>query len=328
MKSNKSPVAATHIGVFFLVLAVFLGSGWLWWADATGAINPEDTTSVSFTINKGDGARVIAANLADDKLIRSPTAFFLLVKLLGIERNLQAGEFSLSPSMDTTAIAKSLTHGTMDVRLTTLEGWRIEEVAARVARDVNIPEGEFLKAAREGYMFPDTYQLAPDATVGAVAKIFSDNFNSKITSTMREDAKKQKLTLAQVITLASIVEREGRTSEDRPIIAGILLNRLEADWPLQVDATLQYALGYQTNEKSWWKKYLSDDDRHVNSPYNTYMHTGLPPGPICNPGLAAITAVIYPQKTDYWYYIHDPAGNAHYAKTIEEHNANIAKYLQ
>ncbi len=326
MKSNKSVVP--HFGAFFLVVVfVLIGCG-MWWTDATGAIDPSDTTPIKFTISKGDGARAIATNLATERLIRSPTAFFLLIKYLGIERNLQAGDFRINRSMDTTTIAQALTHGISDVWTTMVEGWRVEEVANRLAKDTDLPEAEFLKVAREGYMFPDTYLLPPDATAGAIAKIFSDTFESKVTTKMREDIKKQKLTLTQVVTMASIVEREGVNAEDRPIIAGILLKRLDADWPLQVDATLQYSLGYQSSEKSWWKKYLTDADRSVKSPYNTYLNTGLPPGPICNPGLAAITAVIYPKESDYWYYIHDPKGVAHYAKTLDEHNANIAKYLQ
>lgn len=145
---------------------------------------------------------------------------------------------------------------------------------------------------------------------------------------MREDAKTIDLSLGQVIILASIVEREGRSAEDRPIIAGILLKRLKADWPLQTDATLQYALGYQAREKSWWKKSLTLEDKNVRSAYNTYLNPGLPPGPISNPGIESIKAVIYPKESEYWYYLHDPAGSVHYATTIEEHNANVAQYLR
>ncbi len=112
------------------------------------------------------------------------------------------------------------------------------------------------------------------------------------------------------------------------MIAGILLKRLEAGWPLQADATLQFALGYQASGKTWWKKYLTAEDKKVRSPYNTYLNPGLPPGPISNPGLSAIGAVIYPKTTPYWYYLHDPSGGVHYAATLEEHNANIAEFLQ
>lgn len=325
MKSNSRTV--THFGVFLLVVFIALGGALLWWHDAMGPVDEQDQAPINFTVNKGDGVRVIAANLASEKLIRSPTAFFLLVKYLGIEHTLQAGEFRLQRAMDTRSIAKELTHGFVDVWVTTLEGWRVEEVANRLAKDIDLPEAEFLKVATEGYMFPDTYLVPPDATSGALAKIFSDTFNTKVTPKIREDAKKTNLTFPEVITMASIVEREGRTSEDRSVIAGILLKRLEADWPLQVDATLQYALGYQASEKTWWKKYLTVEDKSVKSPYNTYLHTGLPPAPICNPGLEAITAVVYPKESEYWYYIHDETGAVHYARTLEEHEANIAQYL-
>lgn len=326
MKSNKTSV--THFGAFLLALLIFVGGIYIWWNDATRAVDQRDLTPVKFTVSKGDGVRAIAANLATEKLIRSPTVFFLLVKYLGIEHSVQAGDFRLTRAMDATTIAKELTHGFADIWITTLEGWRVEEMANRLAKDIDLPESEFLKVAREGYMFPDTYLVSPDATSGAIVKIFTDTFDQKVTVTLRQDAQKQKLTLDEVITLASIVEREGVSGEDRPIIAGILLNRLRAGMPLQVDATLQYVLGYQASEKSWWKKYLTDEDKKVRSPYNTYLHTGLPPGPICNPGLASINAVVYPQASDYWYYIHDQKGVAHYAKTVDEHNANIAKYLQ
>lgn len=325
MKSNNRTV--THFGAFLLSVLVALGVAFLWWNDAMGPVDPRDDSFVSFTVNKGDGVRVIAANLASEKLIRSPTAFFLLVKLQRMEYTLQAGEFRLQRSMNSRMLAQELTRGFIDIWVTTLEGWRVEEIANRLAKDMDLPEAEFLKVAKEGYMFPDTYLVPPDATSGALAKIFTDTFNTKVTTKIRDDAKKHNLSFAEIITLASIVEREGRTNVDRPVIAGVLLKRLEADWPLQVDATLQYALGYQASEKTWWKKYLTVEDKSVKSPYNTYVHTGLPPGPICNPGLESIQAVVYPAESEYWYYIHDDTGAVHFAKTLEEHEANVAKYL-
>ena len=230
--------------------------------------------------------------------------------------------------MDTKTIALELTHGMLDVWVTTLEGWRVEEIAAKLNKELDIPESEFIKVAREGYMFPDTYLVPRDATVGAVATLFRSTFDEKIDALLRNDAKKIGLSFSDVVTLASIVEREGRSEEDRPVIAGILLKRFKADWPLQADATLQYALGYQAQEKTWWKKNLFDDDKKIDSIYNTYLHKGLPPRPIANPGLSSIRAVIYPKETDYWYYLHDPEGRAHYARSLEEHNQNSATYLR
>lgn len=314
--------------LLLLIFLVFIGSMvLLWWKDAVAPSDPSDFTPVVFTIARGEGARSVATRLASEKLVRSSTGFFLLVKLIGIERNLQVGDFRLNRTMDAAAVAQTLTHGTLDVWVTTLEGWRVEEIATRLAKSLDIPEMQFLKSSREGYMFPDTYLIPKDATAGAIVKIFTDNFQKK-TSELQSVAAKTGLTFDEVVILASIVEREGRTDEDRPIIAGILLNRLKAGWPLQTDATLQYALGYQPSEKSWWKKSLFDEDKTIDSLYNTYRNPGLPPGPIANPGMSALKAVVYFQKTDYWYYLHDPTGQVHYAKTIQEHVANISKYLQ
>lgn len=328
MKSNNTYSFVSRFIILFFVVVIAAWGMWLWWRDSISAVDPNSTTPVIFVVRGGDGAKTIAANLAHENLIRSPTGFFILVKTLGIERKLQAGDFRLNRSMDARTIAFELTHGILDQWVTTLEGWRKEEIAAQMTKDLDIPEQEFLKVAKEGYMFPDTYLVPRDATAGAVVTIFEENFDKKVTPQMRQDARKTGLSLEEVIVLASIVEREGRTAEDRPVIAGVLLNRLKADWPLQADATLQYALGYQAQEKTWWKKMLFDEDKKINSPYNTYLHTGLPPAPISNPGLESITAVIYPKETDYWYYLHDPSGGVHYAKTIEEHNANIETYLR
>lgn len=326
MKSNKPyPVR------FFFLLAVagvFTIGGWLWWRDAISAADPSDTTPKMFVVRRGDGVKSIAGRLASEGFIRSPTGFYLLVKALGIERDLEAGDYRLNPAMDAAALARELTHGTLDVWVTTLEGWRVEEIAAKLTKELDIPESEFAKVAREGYMFPDTYLVPRDATVGAVAELFLETFDKKVDQTLRADARKTGLSFDEVITLASIVEREGRTQEDRPVIAGILLKRLKADWSIQADATLQYALGYQVGEKTWWKKWLTEEDKKVKSSYNTYTNPGLPPRPIANPGLVSIKAVIYPKETDYWYYLHDPEGLVHFAKTLEEHNSNIAKYLR
>ncbi len=326
MKSNKR--FANRLIIFFLVVLVIGGGGFVWWWQDIAPMDPTDTTPMMFTVRRGDGVKAIAANLSQKGLIRSPISFFILVKLLDIERELQAGDFRLTRRMDARTIAEELTHGMLDVWVTTLEGWRSEEIATRLAKELDIPEAEFLKVSQEGYMFPDTYLIPRDATAAAIAAIFRKTFDEKVTDQIRQDAKKTGLTWNEVIILASIVEREGVSDEDRPPIAGILLKRLKADWPLQADATLQYALGYQSFEKSWWKKSLTAADKTVRSPYNTYRNPGLPASPISNPGLAAIKAVVYPKETDYWYYLHDPEGRVHFARTIEEHEHNIATYLQ
>lgn len=328
MSRVKARMVAARFVIFFFILVLVAWGGWFWWQYSIAPVNPQDPTPIILTVSRGEGAKAIAADLEAKQLIHSKTGFYLLIKLLGIEKDLQAGDFRFNKTMDARTIALTMTHGILDIWVTTLEGWRSEEIATELSKDLSIPESQFLSYAQEGYMFPDTYLIPRDATASAVAQMFFDNFNKKVTPQMREDAKKNGLTFAQTITLASIVEREGKTDSDRPVIAGVLLNRIKAGMPLQVDATIQYALGYQPFEKSWWKKELTDDDKKINSSYNTYANPGLPPGPIANPGLASIKAVIYPTQTDYLYYLHDKSGTVHFARTIEEHNANIQKYLQ
>ncbi|MCL4387469.1 endolytic transglycosylase MltG, partial [Patescibacteria group bacterium] len=126
--------------------------------------------------------------------------------------------------------------------------------------------------------------------------------------------------------VAYLIEREAKKDEDRPLVASVILNRFNIGMKLDIDATIQYALGYQEDEKRWWKKSLTLDDIKLNSPYNTYRVSGLPPTPISNPGLASLQAVVNPSDTNYLYYITDSKGINHYGKTLEEHNANIQKY--
>ena len=325
MKSNNT--FSIRLGAFIFAIILVVTGFALWWNDAVAAFDPTDTSPVTFSISKGDNIREIASNLSAQRLIRSPIGFYLLVKLMGIERQIQAGEFRLQRTMSSSTIAKELTHGMMDTWITILEGWRVEEIATKLAKELDLPENEFLRVAEEGKMFPDTYRVPKDASAAAIGMLLKENFMKKITPKMLEDMKKENFNLDEVIVLASIVEREGKTEIDRPVIAGVLLNRMEKEWPLETDATLQYALGYQSKEKTWWKKELTADDKLVDSPYNTYANPGLPPGPISNPGIQAIMAVIYPKKTDYMFYLHDPNGNVHYAKTLEEHERNIEMYL-
>lgn len=325
MKSNNTII--TRVFSLLAVLLIVAGVGLVWWKNAMSPVDETDTNLITFVVPSGQGSKEIARRLASEGLIRSQIGFYLLVRFFNTNGQIQAGEFRLNKTMDTRTIAKELTLGTMDVWLTIPEGWRVEEIATNIAKELNIPEKEFLSAAREGYMFPDTYSVPQDATAGGVAKILSDTFAEKVTPQMIADAKKAGLSLEAVVTLASLVEREGKTNQDRPVIAGILLNRLNQDWPLQVDATLQYILGYQSGDKTWWKKELTDADKKIDSPYNTYLYTGLPPTPIANPGIDAIKAVIYPVKTEYMFYLHGTDGVAHYATTIEEHEKNIADYL-
>lgn len=313
--------------LLFVLLALISSFSFFWWQQAIAPLNKKDTSNKIFVIERGEDVRTIAKRLSQEKLIRDPIAFFLLVRFGGLQDKIQSGDFRLSPSYDMKAIANSLTHGTLDVWVTTLEGWRNEEIATNLSQLLDIPEVEFLKVAKIGYMFPDTYLVQKGASASAVANLFLNNFQAKMTPTLIEKARAKGLTLDEVVIIASMVEREALHDNDRPIVASVILNRLDEGMKLDIDATIQYVLGYQTDEKSWWKKSLTFEDLKIESPYNTYKNNGLPPTPIANPGLASIIAVIEAPKTDYFYYVSDSGGNIHPAKTVEEHNRNVAKYV-
>lgn len=313
----------------FILIIILISGFFIYFQEGVLPVNSKNTASKIFVIQKGERVSQIAKNLERDELIRNKIVFYLVVKRLGIENTLQAGDFRLSSSMNVYEIARSLTKGTLDVWITIVEGLRKEQIAHLFSIELGFPESEFLKSAREGFLFPDTYLIPKEATIEAVIKILNDNFNKKYTQELRNQAIKKNLSDDQIITIASLVEREAKFDNDRKLVAAIIYKRFKNDWPLQIDATIQYALGYQPIEKTWWKKALSADDLQIESPYNTYKNPGLPPAPIGNPGLASIKAVVSAdESTPYWYYLSDKNGVMHYATTIEEHNKNIARYLR
>ena len=318
----------------FAAFLVFIGL-FFWWRWVTGPLDRSSQAAQIFVIPPGQGIDTIAKRLKTAGLIRSASAFKITVVKNSIASRIQAGDFRLRPSMDLETIAQELTHGTLDVWVTLLEGWRREEIAHKleqefVARDAEFNPVAFLESTRgqEGYLFPDTYLLPRDASATAIAAIIRGTFDKKVDLSQNQSG----LTSKQVIIIASIIEREVRTDQDRPLIAGILIKRLQNDWPLQADATVQYAIGtkdcrQRTGECDWWKASLTKADLTINSPYNTYQNQGLPPAPIANPGLASINAALTPQSSDSWFYLSDLKGQIHYAQNIEGHNANIRTYL-
>lgn len=315
---------------FILLVIFFLGLFfYLFYKQGTLPVNKNSKDEKIFVIPPGQPLQKIIDNLAKEELIRSKIVFYLVVKKMGIEKKIQAGDFRLSQKMDAYQIAENLTHGTLDIWITLIEGTRVEEMAKILSKNFDIEEIEFIKKAEEGYMFPDTYLIPKNANVDIIIKILKNNFKNKVNQDIINKAKEKGLTEKELIILASIVEKEAKTEKDKKIVASILLKRLKNDWPLQVDATIQYALGYQLKEKTWWKKYLTAEDLKINSPYNTYTNKGLPPTPICNPGIISIKAIADADiNTPYWYYISDKYGkNMYYATTLEEHEKNIEKYL-
>jgi len=314
-----------RLTVATVIALLVVGGLLIWYKESTSPVN-QSSQAVIFVVKKGEGVRSIAARLKEEGLIRSPLGFFIIVRLNDIAKGIQAGDFRLSPSMSAREVADGLTHGTIDSWITIPEGWRSGEVAMRISQELGIPEIEFLALAKEGYMFPDTYLIPKEASAEVVLAIFNRNFETKIKEELAAQIANSPYSLHQIITIASIVEREARFANDRPKVASVLLNRLEIGMPLQADATLQYIKGYDEATGKWWPQALSLD-KELDSPYNTYLNTGLPPGPIANPGLAAIKAVLNPANTNYIYYVSEADGTTHFSETYDEHLLNIQKYL-
>lgn len=323
MKSRFKPFL-----VFIIILIVLLFS-YFFYREGALPVDKNSKKTQIFIVPKGDSLVNITRKLEKESLIRNRIVFFLVVKQLGFEKKIQAGDYRLSQSMNAYEIARNLTHGTLDVWVTVIEGLRKEEVAEVISEKLNIPEIELIKEATEGYLFPDTYLFPKKATSEAVISIMTNNFNNKFTDELKQKARNKGLNDEKAVILASLVEREAKFDADRPKVAGVILNRLRLGMKLDVDATVQYALGYQSDEKTWWKQNLTEEDKLIDSAYNTYQNAGLPPGPICNPGLASLQAVAKADTSvPYLYYIHDKKGRTHFARTFEEHQTNIQKYLR
>ncbi len=296
----------------------------------TQPIDSQSDQTYSFTIKPGEGSTTIANRLYQQKLIKHPLAFKLTLIQLNLAKDIQAGNFNLSPSQSTPQIARSLTKAFDDqVQVTLLEGWRREEIATELTNTLT-PQGvEFdpqlflsLTSQDEGYLFPDTYFFSKTATTEDIVAKLKNTFTQK-TTLLQSQTNNSGRSLQDIIIMASIVEREARGSA-RPIVAGILWKRLDNDWPLQADATLQYIKG---TSRDWWPEPLGVD-KELSSPYNTYQNQGLPPAPITNPSLSSIEASISPQQSDYWYYISDLEGNMHYSQDYDQHLRNIDTYLR
>lgn len=316
-----------------LALAFVLGisaAGYIVYQEGVLPVDKNDTNQHTIVIKKGDTANTIANTLYLEKLIRNRVVFFFVVKQLGIEKKIQAGDFNLTPSMDAFEIATALTKGSMDIWVTIPEGLRKEEISEILVKDLpDFSTADFLSKAEEGNLFPDTYLIPKGANADMVIGILTNTFNEKYSSEMQAKAKKLNLTSKEVLILASLVEREAQRADDRQPMASVLLRRLDEPMRLQIDASVQYAVGYDRDEKTWWKKGLTVEDLKVDSAYNTYVRDGLPLGPICNPGIAAIEAVLSADpETPYLYYVNDTAGKLHFARTLEEHEENIKKYVR
>jgi UPF0755 protein len=357
------------IAVLLLGLLIF-GGVYFAWTTVTDIFQPLSTDqgkTIAVVVQNGDSTLQIADELQTKGLIRNALAFRIWARIKGLDTHLQAGAYNLSTNMTIDAIISQLLNAQPDYIVVSIpEGWRIEQIAQRLGaagltkfntqdflkytknpaqflnaiNDANAANYPILKAipsgqSMEGLLFPDTYLIPVNATARDVVNMMLTEFNDKVQQNHLESlAKQNKLTLYQMVILASIVEREIRFDKDRPLVASVYWNRIfkpnkETVGLLDADPTVQYARDSQSGTTSYWKP-LQDVGGHIfpNSPWNTYTHTGFPLTPISNPGLASMLAASAPAMTDYYFFLSKNDGTNVYAKTLAEFEVDKKKYLQ
>ena len=294
-----------------------------------------------FVIDTGESVNSVAAHLQEVGLIRDAEAFRAYLIYSGLDTSIQAGEYRLSAAMSAIDIARELQDATStEVTFVILPGWRVEEIAASLETSgLSITPEEFISAVQsssseydflagansaEGFLLPDSYIFPRNASVTELVDACIRNFALHLSVDMANGFEQQGLTVYQAVTLASIVEREAIRAEEKPLIASVYLNRLLIGMKLEADPTVQYALGYNFGQGTWWTNPLSLDNLQYNSPYNTYMYAGLPPAPISNPSLDALQAVAFPAETPYYFFraMCDGSGYHSFAVDFEEHLQN------
>lgn len=295
-----------------------------------------------FIIEKGETVKEIGYKLEGQNLISSSFYFETYIYHKKLGDKMQAGIYSLSPSMSPKEIADWFVQGRGNqIKVTFPEGWRIEQIARRLDEVGVVKEDDFLQTLKtidkleikeydflntipkdqglEGFLFPDTYIFYKESESEDLIDRMLANFDIKLEDSLREEIDKQGRTIFEIITLASIVEREAKNTDEMPKIASVYWNRLSVNMKLDADPTIQYVKGS-------WDKLDVEDYKSVLSLYNTYLNKGLPPGPICNPGLGAIEAAIYPEDTGYFYFFHTEDGKTFFSENKEKHDEKKAKY--
>lgn len=329
-----------------LYLEGYLGSR----AEQLSAPAGTGTDPITFIISPGETANIVAQNLATAGLVSDTELFVNYLRYYGYDAELAAGSFRIQPPVTIPDLAQTLTSPfAQEIELRFLEGWRLEEMAAylQATTPAGIDPNQFLAIVQrrvpfdlspygflsshpagtslEGYLFPDSYLVPFDATAEDLVGLMLANFDQRVTPAMRQAYGVNGLTLREAVTLASIVEREAPQPSERPLVANVFFNRLTQEILLQADPTVQYAVGFSVETDNWWKSPLSQADLDLDSAYNTYLYSGLPPGPIANPSLASLEAVADPAGTTYLFFVADCTNpGAHlFAETYDQHLINV-----
>jgi UPF0755 protein len=315
-------------------------------ADLINTPVSDDPSPVPFIVDIGENARTISAKLLEQNFITDADLFRLFLRYNGLDSSLEAGDYTLQRDMNMREIAQALQKASFEeVVITIPEGWRAEQVAELLSEE-NIMDGTlFLASVRqgtgvdhpllasrpatasyEGYLFPDTYRLPVNGSPEDLITRMLENMATKIPANALELAATQGYTFHEILIVASIVEREAVVSDERPTIASVYLNRLTQGMFLQADPTVQYAMGYQTDTDQWWKTPVTlDEYSSVDSPYNTYLYGGIPPGPIAKPGASSIIATLQPEQTNFVFFMGCGGEGRHlFTADFAEHEQNVA----
>lgn len=334
---NKNKIVKNLAKIFFYSLtALFLFFAW----EIYVPISRNSSHIITYEAKRGQGDDEIAVDLQKQGIIKNADFFRLYVVLSFQHSKLQAGKYLLSQNMSIYQIVKKMVLGDiLKQKITILPGWDIKDIK-KYFKEKNILSSEDFEAALssdfskkfeflsglpegvglEGYLFPDTYQIYEGEPAPEILENMLANFNRKITSDLKNKISEQKKSLYEILTVASMLEKEVRSLNDKKTVAGIIYKRLELGMPLQIDATVNYIT--DKNDPG-----VAIKDTKIDSPYNTYKYTGLPKGPISNPGMDSVLAAISPKKTDYLYYLSGYNGKTIFSKTLAEHEAARAIYL-
>jgi UPF0755 protein len=323
------------IGAALLVAVALVGCGLFWYAVAADRSHPQ--TSQQLVLQRGATFDEVATQLAEGGVIGNTLTFRILARLRDEDVAVRAGEYRFGPHVTQSDVLHALVTGGAQVAtwVTIPEGFTAEQIAERLQgdglgssaalRQDFMQERLLLDGARtkslEGFLFPSTYLMPLGAAPEQLAAVLTGQFLKELPRDAASRARALHVSVPQAVTVASLVEREAKSQADRPQIAAVIYNRLRLGMPLQVDATIEYALPQH-------KSALSFADLRIDSPYNSYVHAGLPPTPIANPGLASLEAAFHPAKSEDLYYVYCGNGRHAFAKTLAEHQANVARCLQ
>ncbi len=303
-----------------------------------------DSMEMLFTVSPAEGVQSIANRLQNENLISSSDAMINYLVYKGYDRALRSGDYYLSGSMNIVEISEKIHTSVSDrTSFATIPGWRMEEIANSLSSyGFAFTEDQFLNAVEqpeknpnlpgkfqnmeslEGFLFPGSYAIDREINAKELTASMVNAFDEAVTPKMEKRFEKNGLSLHQAVILASIIEKEAVVNSEKPIIASVFFNRLASGMNLETDPTVQYALGYNVKQKSWWTNPLTLDDLHVDSKFNTYRNAGLPPGPICSPGIESLNAVAFPADTHYYYFRSacDGSGKHKFATSLDEHIQN------